>query len=170
MFQNKAKFYLASLLGAFFISLMISPAEASASSKSVTGTYGEILSVSKTKALRPGQTLTVSGDRFDETVGIYVAFCLTPKKGQMPSPCGGGADQKGIIGASRWISSNPPPYGKGLAIPFKAGGRFNVTIKVASKIGSVDCRKVSCSVVVRADHTRSDDRSHDLAIPVTFKR
>lgn len=143
---------------------------AASTSRTVTGNHGEVLTVSKIRAIKSGEVLTITGNRFDETVGIYVAFCVTPKKGYIPSPCGGGADQTGATGASKWISSNPPPYGQGVATPFRAGGRFTVKIKVVSKIGAVDCRKKSCSVVVRADHTRSDDRSHDLVVPITFKK
>lgn len=158
------------LLLAILVIAPVSPAQAKPSSQSIKGAYGQVLTVSKVTGIKSGERLTVSGNRFDETIGIYVAFCVTPKKGKMPSPCGGGADESGTLGASKWISSNPPPYGDGLAIPFRPGGRFSVAIKVAPKIGSVDCRKVSCSVVVRADHTRSDDRSQDLFIPLTFKK
>lgn len=150
---------------------MTLPAQANVkSTKSVKGSYGQVLTVSKAQAIKSGEVLTITGNRFDETVGIYVALCVTPKKGVLPSPCGGGVDESGATGASKWISSNPPPYGDGLAIPFRPGGRFSVKIKVAPKIGAVDCRKVSCAVVVRADHTYGDDRSHDLAIPLTFKK
>lgn len=135
----------------------------------VKGKAGQVLKVSKARALKPrGERVVVSGNRFDETVGIYVGLCVIPKKGRIPSPCGGGVDQTGGSGASKWISSNPPPYGAGLAIPFKAGGRFSVTLKVGAKIGAIDCRKRACAIFVRADHTRSDDRSHDLYIPVKF--
>jgi len=37
-------------------------------------------------------------------------------------------------------------------------------------IGKLDCRKISCAIYVRADHTRSDDRSFDLKVPVKFKK
>lgn len=147
------------------------PVHASPSTtKTVKGSYGQLLSVSKSTGIKSGETLRVSGNRFDETVGIYVAICATPKKGVLPSPCGGGADESGTTGASKWISSNPPPYGDGLALPFSPGGRFSVTIKVGAKIGAIDCRKRSCAIVVRADHTRGDDRTHDLFIPLTFKK
>jgi hypothetical protein len=138
---------------------------------SIKGKYGQVLTVTKAKGLKSrGERVTIAGNRFDETVGIYVALCVVPKRGQQPSPCGGGVDQSGGTGASKWISSNPPPYGSALAIPFQPGGRFSVGLKVGSRIGAVDCRKVKCAIVVRADHMRSEDRTHDLFIPVTFAK
>jgi len=138
--------------------------------QALTGSHGEILKVSKTTGIKSGDKLVVSGQRFDETIGIYVALCTLVKAGTLPSPCGGGIDESGATGASIWISSNPPSYGVGLAKPFLPGGRFSVTIKVSPMIGKLDCRKIKCAVYVRADHTRGDDRTHDLAIPLTFKK
>ena len=66
-------------------------------------------------------------------------------------------------------ASNPPPYGIGLADPFKPGGRFTYKIKMSKKVGNFDCKKVKCAVTVRADHLRSEDRSYDLYLPITFK-
>ncbi|MFA7265289.1 MAG: hypothetical protein WC054_03155 [Candidatus Nanopelagicales bacterium] len=115
-----------------------------------------------------GETVRVSGSGFDTTKGIYVAFCVKPPAGQAPSPCGGGADTNGDSGSSEWISSNPPPYGKSLAKPYGAGGTFSVSVRVSSKIGSVDCRVSTCVIATRADHTRSSDRSQDVFIPIRF--
>lgn len=157
------------ILLAFALSLQVIP-NASAAGKSKTGRYGQILTVSKVTGIKAGEVLKVTGNKFDETVGIYVALCVTPKAGALPTPCGGGVDQTGALGASQWISSNPPPYGEGLAIPFRAGGRFNVKVKVGFKIERFDCRKISCSLVVRADHLRSDDRSHDIVVPLQFRK
>lgn len=137
----------------------------------VRGRNGQVLTINVARNLNPrGARIQVKGNRFDETVGIYLGLCVIPKKGQMPSPCGGGIDQTGSSGASEWISSNPPPYGVTLAMPFRPGGRFSTTITVASRIGSIDCRVTKCAIVVRADHTRNDDRTHDLLIPVTFAK
>ncbi len=136
----------------------------------LTGSAGEILKVSKTTGIKSGDKLIITGQHFDETVGIYVALCTIVKKGLLPSPCGGGIDETGSTGASIWISSNPPSYGVGLAKPFQPGGRFSVSIKVSPMIGKIDCRKVKCAIYVRADHTRGDDRTHDLAIPLSFTK
>lgn len=146
-----------------FLSLAIIP-----SAQAVTGAQGQVLTASKT-SVKSGSTITVSGRNFDETVGIYLGFCVVPKKGQTPSPCGGGINKAGIGDASFWISSNPPPYGVGLAEEFLPGGRFTKKIKIPSTIGRFDCRKVTCAITVRADHLRSEDRSFDLFIPVKVK-
>lgn len=145
--------------------LAINPA---AHAAAIKGAQGQILTVSATSA-KSGTEITVSGNHFDETVGIYLGFCVVPKIGQTPSPCGGGINKAGIGDASYWISSNPPPYGVGLAEEFMPGGRFTKSVKVVSKIGKFDCRKVKCAITVRADHIRSEDRSFDVFIPIKIK-
>ena len=136
---------------------------------SVLGSDGQKLSASITK-VRSGQEITVSGQGFDETVGIYLAYCLMPKKGAAPTPCGGGVNKEGIGDASYWISSNAPSYATGLAIAFTPGGRFTEKVRVLKKIGKHDCSKVRCAITVRSDHLHEGDRTHDLFIPVTFKK
>lgn len=135
---------------------------------SVQGAQGQTLSVSKT-TVKSGTTLTVTGNYFDETVGIYLAFCVVPKKGQPPTPCGGGVNKAGLGDASFWISSNPPPYAVGLTDEFLPGGRFTQKVVVSRKIGKFDCKKVRCAITVRADHLRSNDRSSDMFIPIKIK-
>ena len=152
------------ILGAVLALLAIAPAQA------ITGSHGETLNVSKSTNIKSGDKLVVTGQHFDETVGIYVALCAVVKTGKLPSPCGGGIDETGATGASIWISSNPPSYGVGLAKPFLPGGRFSVSIKISPMIGKLDCRRIKCAIYVRADHTRGDDRTHDLSIPLTFKK
>ncbi len=128
------------------------------------------LTVTPTKRLDPaGATVRVRGAGFDPTVGIYVALCVTPRPGQQPSPCGGGVNTSGQNAASAWVSSNPPPYGAKLAVPYRPGGRFSVRLEISPLIGDVDCRVVSCSIVTRADHTHPGDRRFDVAVPVTFR-
>jgi hypothetical protein len=109
------------------------------------------------------QTVTVTGKGFDETRGIYVSVCaVTP--GAAPGPCRTGSPE-----ANRWVSSNPPAYGVGIATPFGAGGTFEVELAVAAEIdATTDCRAVACAIVTRADDTAADDRTLDLAVPVTF--
>ena len=113
--------------------------------------------------------VTVNGKNFDETIGIYLAYCLVPRKGKAPTPCGGGVNKAGTGEASYWISSNPPPYGIGLAIPYLAGGRFAEKVKVTRMLGKYDCKKVTCAITVRSDHLHEGDRTHDIFIPITFK-
>ena len=127
--------------------------------------------MSRTSGLDPDKaTITVTGKGFDAGKGIYVALCVKPAKGQAPSPCGGGADTSGSSSSSAWVSSNPPPYGVGLATPYGSGGTFRVTLMVSSRIGSADCRTSGCVVATRNDHTRGSDRSQDVLVPVSFSR
>ena len=136
---------------------------------SISGPQGQTLTVA-TAQFKSDSKVTVVGKGFDETIGIYLAYCVLPKKGQAPTPCGGGADIQGVKEASFWISSNPPAYGVGLAIPFQAGGRFKEQLAVTKKIGKFDCTKVKCAITVRSDHLHEGDRTHDLFIPITFTR
>jgi hypothetical protein len=129
---------------------MQSPAVAAVSSK---GSFGQVLTVDKA-TVRAGSMVTVNGRGFDETVGIYLAFCVVPKKGSAPTPCGGGVNKAGM----------------GLTDEFLPGGRFTHSVKISRFIGKVDCRKVKCAVTVRADHLRSTDRTQDLFIPITISR
>ena len=139
-----------------------------ASAASIKGSQGQVLSVSKT-SVKSGTVVTVKGNYFDETVGIYLAFCVIPAKGKAPTPCGGGINKAGLGEASFWISSNPPPYAAGLTEEFLPGGRFTQKVKISKRIGKFDCTKVKCAITVRADHLRSNDRTSDLFIPITVK-
>lgn len=129
---------------------------------------GSNISITTNKFTKPA-LVTVTGKGFDETVGIYLAYCVVPRKGQLPTPCGGGVNKSGTGESSYWISSNPPPYGVGLAIPFTAGGRFSEKVKVTPTLGKFDCRKVRCAITVRSDHLHEGDRTHDIFIPISFK-
>ncbi|WP_444962667.1 cell wall protein [Nocardiopsis sp. M1B1] len=134
------------------------------------------LSVSKTSGLDPeGETVTVTGSGYDTAKGIYVALCDTSGAGpdQAPSPCIGGVDMEGSSGASVWVSSNPPPYGEGLAVPYSGGGAdggFSVELRVRASDENTDCADpgTECAVVTRNDHTRSSDRGQDVFVPVSF--
>ena len=133
---------------------------------------GTTLAVKPAKNLSSaGAQITVRGKGFEQRTGIYVALCVTPKKGstRAPGPCGGGINLTASNPASAWISSNPPPYGSSLAIPFKKRGKFSITLTVSPTIGKIDCRNISCSIVTRADHTKPSFRGADLFIPVSFK-
>ncbi|MFE0589754.1 hypothetical protein [Micromonospora echinospora] len=132
------------------------------------GPNGQRLTVSRTDLPTAGATVTVSGSGYDSTKGIYVAFCVDNGSGAAPSPCGGGVDMGGTSGLSHWISSNPPSYGEGLAVPYGSGGTFRVQLRVSPKVGDVDCAVRRCVVSTRNDHTRGADRSQDVRVPVTF--
>ncbi len=151
---------------------VVSTARAKRSPKVRRGPQGNVLRVSKVRRLPSGGSfITVRGRGFDPRVGIYVGLCVKPRPGQKPSPCGGGVDTDGSTRASAWVSSNPPSYGDNLATKYGRNGRFKVRIYVSSKISnSIDCRTTRCAITTRADHTRANDRSWDLAVPVRFKR
>lgn len=135
-------------------------------SKKPSYTINPRITVSKTKGLKNGEYVTVTGTGFDNTKGVYVAFCVIT--GGKPTPCGGGADTDGDTNKSEWISSNPPTYGKALAKPYGPNGSFTVRVKVSEKIGSFDCSSGGCGLATRADHTRASDRSADRWVRVTF--
>ena len=147
--------------------VLLAPTAAHAAVTS-TGANGASITIAQSKFSKEAK-IKVSGRSFDETIGIYLAYCVVPKKGAMPSPCGGGVNKSGTGEASYWISSNPPPYGDGLAIPFAPGGRFTEVVAVTKKIGKFDCRKVKCAITVRSDHLHEGDRSHDIYIPISIK-
>lgn len=149
------------------LTALLAPSAAHASVTS-TGINGASITIAQSKFTKEVK-IKVSGRNFDETIGIYLAYCVVPKKGAMPSPCGGGVNKSGTGEASYWISSNPPPYGDGLAIPFAPGGRFTEVVAITRKIGKFDCRKVKCAITVRSDHLHEGDRSHDIYIPISIK-
>ena len=154
-----------SVLGILFASVTIAPAHAAVTAKNTNGS-----SISINKSVYTKATMvTVTGRGFDETVGIYLALCVVPKSGERPTPCGGGVNKSGVGESSYWISSNPPPYGRSLAIEYLPGGRFSQKVNITKRIGKFDCTKVKCAITVRADHIREGDRSRDIFIPIKFK-
>lgn len=142
-----------------------------ASAGSPTATDGtRTLAVSKADGLpSTGEAIRVSGTGYDVSKGIYVTFCVVPPPGQVPTPCGGGADMTGESTSSAWVSSNPPPYGVDLATPYGPGGTFSLVFIIGAQLNAdVDCTVVSCAIVTRNDHTRPSDRSQDVVVPLTF--
>ncbi|GLU50434.1 hypothetical protein [Nocardiopsis ansamitocini] len=162
------------------VAALLAAAAVSTASPSLAadGTDGPSLTVSTTEDLSAdGATVTVTGSGFDTSRGIYVALCdvsgsesgsTTP-----PTPCIGGVDMEGASGSSAWISSNPPPYGEGLATPYDgtgADGGFTIQLTLRAKDEFTDCLAdgVQCAVISRNDHTRTSDRGQDVFVPVTF--
>jgi hypothetical protein len=172
MLKKRTYLYWAMLLVAAMMitsTLVSSPAHAKSSKKTVKGPAGQTLTVSAT-SVKNGQTVTVTGKKYDRKTGIYLAFCVIGAKGVAPGPCGGGVNTSGSATSSIWISSNPPAYGKSLAIPFSKSGGFKQRIKVSRYIGKIDCFVAKCAVVTRADHTKSANRKADVIVPVKFRK
>lgn len=137
--------------------------------KSATGPQGQKLTVSATTGLDPaGEKIRVTGEGYGLTSGIYVALCKDNGANRVPSPCLGGADMSGGSKNSQWIVPPGDPYEGELALPFGPGGTFDVEIEIRSKGDGLDCADVPCSVVTRADHRASGDRTQDVRVPVTF--
>ncbi len=154
---------------ASFILLLLSLVVTNSSHGAVLfGSKNQRLEVSKTK-ISSGDIVTVKGKRFDPEVGLYLSFCKIPNPREQPTPCGG-INMEERSNTGYWISSNAPSYAKGLTIPFKKNGSFQVKLNVDRMIGEYRCGKNDCAVTVRADHLRTGDRSHDLFIPINFKK
>lgn len=116
--------------------------------------------------------VTVEGSGFDVTRGVFVSLCAVPAAdpslpagaAPKPAPCAGGSAD-----VSRWVSSNPPDYGRDRAVPYGDGGSFEADLVLAAVIDAGhDCREVECAIVVRNDDTNPDDRTQDLYLPVRF--
>ncbi|GHG87467.1 immunoglobulin domain-containing protein [Streptomyces lanatus] len=147
-----------------------STARAADTPRTALGKDGQKLTVSASANLDPeGETLHVTGSGYDATKAIYVALCKDNGDNRVPTPCLGGADQSGTGSASQWIVPEGDPYAGDLAVTWGAGGTFDVEIAVKAKDASLDCTKVTCSVVTRVDHRSPGDRSQDVRIPVTFE-
>jgi hypothetical protein len=160
---------LLALIVLIALTISITPAKASSAlATTVKGLQGQSLKVSTTNP-KSGSLITVTGSNFDENVGLYLAFCVVPKKNAPPTPCGGGVNKEGVSESSIWISSNPPPYAEGLTKKFLPSGSFTEQVLISRKIGKFDCTKVKCAITVRADHLRGADRSYDLYLPIKIQ-
>ncbi|MFH8866804.1 hypothetical protein [Streptomyces griseus] len=137
--------------------------------KTATGPQGQKLTVSATTGLDPaGEKVRVTGEGYGQKSGIYVALCKDNGDNRVPSPCLGGADMSGGSKTSQWIVPPGDPYEGDLARAFGTGGTFDVEIEISAEGDGLDCAEVACSLVTRADHRSSGDRSQDVRIPVAF--
>ena len=132
------------------------------------GPTGQRLTVWQGNLVAADNYVTVSGKGYSKQHGIYVTYCVIPKKGTRPELCGP-FDVTGKNNASVWISSNPPLYAAWMVSGFGDGGTFKTQIKVTAKIGDYDCRVVRCAITTRADHTQSDYRGADVFVPIKIR-
>jgi hypothetical protein len=127
------------------------------------------LTVGQTSGLdAAGTRVTVRGTGYDATKGVYVIVC-NQAAWTDARRCVGGVNIDGSSPVSEWVSSNPPAYAKGLTVPFANDGSFSVTLLVRAIGDAIDCTKEQCGVVTFSDHTRRDDRSQDVFVPISFK-
>lgn len=129
------------------------------------------LKLSQAVGLNPtGTLITVTGSGFDVSKGVYVFVC-NQATWNANRRCVGGINMDGNSPLSQWISSNAPGYAKGLTIPFGQDGTFSVPLLVRAideSTNLIDCTKEQCGVVAFADHTRREDRSQDVFVPISF--
>ncbi|KOU77877.1 LPXTG-motif cell wall anchor domain protein [Streptomyces sp. MMG1533] len=123
-------------------------------------------------AASTGQVITVTGSGFNTGQGIYVGLCAVDgaQGANKPTPCLGGQDEDGSIGASHWVNNT---FGGLFAnsSKFGSGGTFSVQIYVKATLdnGQVCGDDVTCAVVTRADHFDTDDRKYDVHVPISFQ-
>jgi len=149
---------------------LLFPTAASATQRTVVGPEGQRVTVTQTTKLKDAQVVGVTGTKFNQKVGIYLAFCEVPKRGALPSNCAGGVNLEGESQSSHWISSNAPEYAGDLAKPFTQRGGFILKIRVQRFIGKTDCLVKKCAILTRADHTMPAYRKADVVIPVSFSK
>lgn len=131
--------------------------------------------------LSPGDVVTVNGTGFDSSIGIYVGFCAIPASPeQKPGPCLGGipegAEQGDAAGqealSSAWLTDDWA--WKAFATQGYSdhdSGSFEVDLTVpAPTIEGLDCTKVRCAIVTRADHTALSDRVQDMMLPIRYAK
>ena len=111
--------------------------------------------------------IRVAGHGYDAAKSIDVALCVAPPHGATPTPCFGLAPATGAA----WVAREASADGRVPTDTFGADGTFEVEIDVQPALDQgVDCRVAACAIVTRNDTTRPNDRSQDLAVPVTFLR
>jgi len=142
------------LVAALLLALAAAPAADAASTKRTAhGKYGQVLSASQATGLKAsGQWVTVWGNHYNETIGIYATYCKVVPAGQLPTPCGAGIDLTGSTHTSVWISSNPPFIARPLVTPYQPGGRFKIRLLVKQRVGQLDCSQYKCAIATRSDH------------------
>lgn len=158
------------LISFLVIALVGTPVAAHAERKVVVGPERQRLVAAQTTNLVDQQLVRVNGKKFNRRVGIYLAFCEVPLRGQLPRNCAGGINLEGESQSSFWISSNPPSYAADLVMKFTKRGGFRADIRVSRFIGQTDCAIKRCAILTRADHLRPTLRSADLLIPVSFRK
>jgi len=137
------------ILAAFVVAgLLVAPATANAQAKVVGGPLTEL-------SAAPTINLSISG--FPTKAGLYFLQCTAPTGPTRPTTCNDAAQL--------WISTE-----RGANFLPTANIVFKPAASYKTRTGEeIDCRKVSCGIYIRNDHTNGTDFSEDNFIALTFK-
>jgi hypothetical protein len=137
------------VLAVFIIAgLVVAPTAANAQAKVVGGPLTE---------LSASPTIHLAISVFPTKGGLYFLQCTAPTGPTRPTTCNDAAQL--------WIST-------------ETGANFTPTADIVFKPAAtyktrtgtdIDCRKVSCGIYIRYDHTNGSDYSEDNFIALTFK-
>ena len=137
------------ILAVFVVAgLLVAPATANAQAKVVGGPLTEL-------SAEPTINLSISG--FPAKGGLYFLQCTAPTGPTRPTTCNDAAQL--------WISTE-----RGANFLPTANIVFKPAASYKTRTGEeIDCRKVSCGIYIRYDHTNGTDFSEDNFIALTFK-
>ena len=137
------------ILAVFVVAgLLVAPATANAQAKVVGGPLTEL-------SAAPTINLSISG--FPTKAGLYFLQCAAPTGPTRPTTCNDAAQL--------WISTE-----RGANFLPTANIVFKPAASYKTRTGEeIDCRKVSCGIYIRYDHTNGTDFSEDNFIALTFK-
>jgi len=128
--------------------LLVAPTTANAQAKVVGGPLTEL-------SAAPTINLSISG--FPTKGGLYFLQCTPPTGPTRPTSCNDAAQL--------WISTE-----RGANFVPTANIVFKPAASYKTRTGEeIDCRKVSCGIYTRYDHTNGTDFSEDNFIALTFK-
>jgi len=128
--------------------LLVAPATANAQAKVVGGPLTEL-------SAAPTINLSITG--FPTKAGLYFLQCAAPTGPTRPTTCNDAAQL--------WISTE-----RGANFLPTANIVFKPAASYKTRTGEeIDCRKVSCGIYIRYDHTNGTDFSEDNFIALTFK-
>lgn len=144
---------------------------------SVTGSGAETFDPA---AVRPGESLTITGSGFDAAIGIYVAVCAIPSDPTVkPGPCLGGIPEGAKEGkadadklTSAWITDDWAwrAFATQSYTDPEAGSFTAKLVVPEAKMDGLDCTVTRCAITTRADHTALQDRVQDILIPIAFAK
>ena len=137
------------ILAVFVVAgLLVAPTAANAQAKVVGGPLTEL-------SAAPTINLSISG--FPTKGGLYFLQCTAPTGPTRPTSCNDAAQL--------WISTE-----RGANFVPTANIVFKPAANYKTRTGEeIDCRKVSCGIYTRYDHTNGTDFSEDNFIALTFK-